>query len=81
MDVVIPNLAYDMIGLPRGGVRSINLMTGEQTTLMMAPDAPTTVQVGARDAVVMKIRTLKPGIDNNTKKNKPIAINKHNAKK
>ena len=81
VDVVIPNLAYDMIGLPRGGVRSINLMTGEQTTLMMAPDAPTTVQVGARDAVVMKIRTLKPGIDNNTKKNKPIAINKHNAKK
>lgn len=55
VDINIPELAFGMAGIWRGELESRDLLSGRLARLSLSPDAPVSVRVGGRDAVVLPV--------------------------
>lgn len=51
----IPDLAYDMLNLPEGYIKAIELLSQEQCSLNLKQGEPTDVKIEANDALILKI--------------------------
>ncbi|MDE6786268.1 MAG: alpha-amylase, partial [Muribaculaceae bacterium] len=56
MDIIIPQLAFDMAGIPEGSVEAEDLLCGRNTILELHPDKATHVKLKPKDAVVYRIK-------------------------
>ncbi len=54
--VNIPVLAFDMAGLPEGKVEARDLLSDRNVILSLAPDESTLINVGAKNAAVLKLK-------------------------
>ena len=55
VDINIPELAFGMAGIWKGELESRDLLSGRLARLSLSPDAPVSVRVGGRDAVVLPV--------------------------
>lgn len=56
MNIIIPQLAFDMAHLPEGTFDAEDLLCGRSNVLTLSPDKPTKVQLKGKDAVVYRIK-------------------------
>lgn len=55
LELNIPQLAFDMAGLPVGTLPARELLTDTAMNVSLSPAAPTSLEVGAYDALVLRI--------------------------
>ena len=56
MDIVIPQLAFDMAGIAGGEIESEDLLCGRNAILELYPEKATRVQLKGKDAVVYRLK-------------------------
>lgn len=66
VSINIPQLAFDMTGLPQADAVATDLLTGAEMMLTLSPSAPTLVRVGPKDALVLRLclKESKPKLNN-----------------
>lgn len=56
IDVVIPQLAFDMAGIPEGSIEADDLLCGRSMRLTLSPDKATHMHLKPKDAVVLRVK-------------------------